>query len=370
MKRRTLDFICAALIGAGALVLSPVHRALVGANDFAHLYAGGRLSGTPDLYSRQANEAVERPLIGGGLEGSRFMRPPFVCLFLKPLSLLPYRAAYWLFQAGNLAALLLFLFLVRGRWPEAGTMLVMSAPVLGAFINGQELPMLIACAMGSLWLARRGHDFAGGVLLALCASKPHLFLLVPLVLLLYRRWRFAAGAAVSFLLLNAAATLIAGPDVIGAFLRMLREPGGSPWPGIMPSVRAIAGTNGTLFAALAGIVFVLTVAAIVRTGSFEAAFAFALIGSLLMSPHAYMQDAITVLPAAAILLPALTAGAMRTFLRLALLPFPYYILFLGPPGSFLVPVLLGGVVVAGSLTRGAARKESAVPMAEVIQESA
>ena len=370
MTRRTLDFTCAALIGIGALALSPVHRALIGANDFAHLYAGGRLFGTPELYSRQANEAVEKPLIGGVLEGSRFMRPPFVCLFLRPLSLLPYRVAYWLFQLCNMAAFALFLMLVRQRWRDVGTMAVMSAPVLGAFVNGQELPMLIACAAGSLWLARRGYDFAAGLLLALCASKPHLFVLVPLVLLLYRRWRYAGGAALSFLLSNAAAALFAGPEVIAAFLKMLREPGGSPWPGIMPSVRAIAGTNETLFAALAGAVFVLTVAAIVRVRNFEAAFAFALIGGLLMSPHAYMQDAITVLPAAAILLPGLGPGALRTFLRLALLPFPYYVLFLGPPGSFLVPVLLGGVVAAGAFTRWAASREGPISLAAVIQESA
>jgi len=370
MTRRTLDFTCAALIGMGALMLSPVHRALVGANDFAHLYAGGRLFGTPDLYSRQANEAVEKPLIGGVLEGSRFMRPPFACLFLKPLSLLPYRIAYWLFQLCNMAALALFLLLVRHRWRDVGTMAVMSAPVLGAFVNGQELPMLIACAAVSLWLARRKHDFAAGFVLALCASKPQLFVLVPVVLLMYRRWRYAAGATLSFLLLNAIAALVAGPEVIVAFLRMLREPGGSPWPGIMPSVRAIAGTNETLFATLAGAVFVLALVAIVRVRSFEAAFAFALIGSLLMSPHAYMQDAITLLPAAAILLPGLTSGPLRTLLRLALLPFPYYILFLGPPWSLLVPVLLGGVVLTGAFARWAASGESPVSLAAVIQESA
>jgi len=370
MKRRTLDFVCAALIGIGALALSPVHRALVGANDFAHLYAGGKLFGTPGVYSRAANESVEKPLIGGVLEGSRFMRPPFACLFLRPLSMLPYRAAYWVFQTINMAAFVLFLLLVRRQWPDVWIMAVMSAPVLGAFVNGQELPMLIACATGSLWLARRGYDFSAGVLLALCASKPHLFLLVPLVLILHRRWRYVAGAALSFLVLNLAAAVIAGPEVIFAFLRMLREPGGSPWPGIMPSVRAMAGMNETLYLVLAAIVLAVTGAAILRARSFEPAFGIALIGSLLMSPHAYMQDAITVLPAAAVLLPTLSAGALRTLLRLALLPFPYYLLFLGAPWSFVVPMLLGAALICAAMTRWTVPCKSPASLGVIATESA
>jgi hypothetical protein len=69
-----------------------------------------------------------------------------------------------------------------------------------------------------------------------------------------------------------------------------------------------------------------------------------------MSPHAYMQDAITFLPAAAILLPDLTAGTLRTLLRLALLPFPYYLLLLGAPWSFMVPGMLFAVLIAGAFT--------------------
>ena len=372
MNRRKIDLVCAALFAAGALSLSPIHRTLVGANDFAHLYAGGKLFGTPGVYSLEANHDVERPLIGGDLEGSRFMRPPFVCLFLKPISLLPYRVAYWIFQIANIAALALFLLLVKGRWRDAGIACLISAPVLGAFVNGQELPMLIAIATLSLWLARRGHDFSAGVLLALCASKPHLFVLVPIVLLVYRRWRYVAGAALSFVLLNAVAAVVAGPDVILAFLKMLREPGASPWPRIMPSVRAIAGSNDVLYAALAGAVLLLTLILIVRVRSFEPALAFALIGSLLMSPHAYMQDAITFLPAAAILLPDLTSGLLRALLRLALLPFPYYLLLLGAPWSFMVPGMLFAVLIAGALTnwhRAAEAVSSLRPLSPATQSA-
>jgi hypothetical protein len=119
----------------------------------------------------------------------------------------------------------------------------------------------------------------------------------------------------------------------------------------MPSVRAIAGSNDVLYGALASAALLFTLVVIVRVRSFEPAFAFALIGSLLMSPHAYMQDAIAFLPAAAILLPDLASGTLRVLLRLALLPFPYYLLLLGAPWSFAVPGMLLAVLIAGAFTK-------------------
>lgn len=346
MNRRSLDLVGAATLGLCVLLLSPLHRAVTGANDFAHLYAGGRLFGTAELYSARANEAIERPLIGGVLKGSRFMRPPFECLFLKPLSLLPYRTAYAIFQAANVAALGLFLILMRSRWPDVGVACAMSAPVVAAFVNGQELPVLLMLAAVSLWLARGGRDFTAGVVLALCASKPQLFLLVPLAMAIHRRWRYIAGATASFLVLNAAAVAATGPGVVVDFLRMLGAPGASPWPEMMPSMRAIAGTNDPAFVILCALAAATCVAAMARVGSFEAAFAIALIGSLLISPHAYMQDGITVLLSAAILLPKLPAGALRTLLWIALIPVPYLLLLLGGQWSWIVPGLLTTILIA------------------------
>src|SRR6476646_4473917 len=97
--RPTLIHYAGALtLGISLLLLMPVHRMLIGQNDFAHFYIGGTLFGTPGLHSPEANFALQKELVGGVLEHSYFLRPTFYGAFYKPLAALPYRAAYLIFQ--------------------------------------------------------------------------------------------------------------------------------------------------------------------------------------------------------------------------------------------------------------------------------
>ena len=48
----------------------------------------------------------------------------------------------------------------------------------------------------SLAAAARGKGFLAGLLLIPCLIKPHLFLLVPVAMLMYRRWGYFAGGVV------------------------------------------------------------------------------------------------------------------------------------------------------------------------------
>src|SRR5713101_3469514 len=79
-----------------------------GENDFAQLYTGARLVGTPDLYSRTANLATIQTTLGFTMESVVYTRPPFYAALLKPLALLPYRAAYAVFSLATLASVLWF----------------------------------------------------------------------------------------------------------------------------------------------------------------------------------------------------------------------------------------------------------------------
>ena len=56
-----------------------------------------------------------------------------------------------------------------------------------------------------LWMTR-GRDFAAGLLLALCSIKFHMFLLLPLVLLIHRRWAVLRGGLVGGAILLAIAS--------------------------------------------------------------------------------------------------------------------------------------------------------------------
>ena len=93
-------------------------RFLAGQNDFVQLYAGSELSGTPRLFEPEASKEVHKRVLGVWLESVYYSRPPFYALFLRPLGMLPYKAAYWTFQSLNILAFLAFLKIWAPRCRE------------------------------------------------------------------------------------------------------------------------------------------------------------------------------------------------------------------------------------------------------------
>src|SRR5690349_1547649 len=85
-------------------------RMLKGQNDFVAFYAGAKLVGTPDLYSRAANLATIQETLGFSMVGTTYLRPPFYAVILKPLAALPYRTAYAIFLGSLLVSVLWFVF--------------------------------------------------------------------------------------------------------------------------------------------------------------------------------------------------------------------------------------------------------------------
>jgi hypothetical protein len=108
--KRTLDWLPVALGIAllSTLVGLPWDRTIRGQNDFVALYVGAKLVGSPELYSRPANEAMIKFILGATMQSVTYTRPPFYAALLKPLSFLPYHAAYAIFCAVCLASILWF----------------------------------------------------------------------------------------------------------------------------------------------------------------------------------------------------------------------------------------------------------------------
>ena len=352
--RKKLDLAAVVLIAGVFLLLMPWSRMLEAKNDFVHFYIGGLLYGHPGLFSPEANFAKQRELIGATLDNSFFGRPAFYGLMLKPLTLLPYKTAYWIFQLGSLASLCVFFKLNWARFPQLPILCAMSVPLFSNFVNGQDvLYLLLFCSL-SLYFAERGWDFAAGLILALCAIKAHLFILVPLAVIFKMKWRILAGGALGTAIL-AVAGLAGGWAVQLELLKQLRNPQHSPYPDIMPNLRSLTGDHHSIYLVAAIAVYLTVAFLIYRSRSYPAAFGWALVGGVLGSFHAYIQDCLLLLLAFA-LLHAELGKVPKALFYVVSLPFIYIALLAGHPYSGIFPavLLVSLTLEAGSRFRTAA----------------
>lgn len=339
MLAKRLDLLSAVLIGALFLSLMPWSRMTSARNDFVHFYIGGLFYGHPEIFSPEANYAKQRELIGGTLNHSFFGRPAFYGFFLKPLTLLKYKQAYWVFQLGSLVAFAIFLKLNAHRMGNLILLSAMSPALFANFINGQDVVYLLLFCSISLACVERGWDVTAGLVLALCAIKPHLFLLTPLAAIFFQRYRILLGGVMG----GAALALISlGSGGIKQQIELLRQLGNpehSPYPDLMPSIRSLTGDHNAVFLALALSVLICTAFLMWRSASYQAAFGWALIGGLLAAYHAYVQDCLLLLLALALLHQEM--GKLAKYaLQFAVLPFVYIALIAGYPYSGVFPALL------------------------------
>ena len=216
-----------------------------GGNDFLDLYAGGKLAADPGLYDPARVAQVQWAAAGISGPAFLFSRPPAFAALLAPLALLPYRSAYFLFQALSLLALVLAVFL----WPAGGHRAAVafaccwSVPLSAAFANGQDVPFLLLWLSIVARLMDRRPGLAGMVA-ALCMAKLHLFLLVPLWIVSQKRWRLGAGLAGGLLACAAASFALQGPDWIQRYVHLVRNPIQNTDEAAMPNLHGLCSSFG------------------------------------------------------------------------------------------------------------------------------
>jgi hypothetical protein len=333
-------------------------RALSGQNDFSQLYAAARLAGSDFLYDRAANLEVIRGIHGFTMDTVVYTRPPFYAALLAPLGRLPYRVAYAIFSLTSLVAFLWLVMRFSRETPALAFFAAFSIPLISALCGGQDTALLAAVVGVAILLLRSGRDFAGGAVLALCTIKFHLFLLVPLALLLARRWHVLAGGLAGTAALTILGTAVNGPDSLLAYVQVLRDPWIHPDPALMPNLHGMVATLGGPAALEYALVAVLGGALvwIARRGeSFEFLLAMALVASLLASFHSGIMDDLLLFPAASLFLRATADKLLRSVMGLSLTPVPYLLLMTqAKPYSVLLAVMLFGLVmVAAWRSRGA-----------------
>jgi hypothetical protein len=321
-------------------------------NDFVCTYAGAELAGSNGLYRVGATTQTERPL-GDSPQFMMYQRLPYYAALVSPLRFLSYRQAYWVWQGVSLAATLVFLLFWPGqrRWITA-LACCWSMPLLNCFIMGQDVTVPLAALSLSMALFFRGRHFAAGCLIALCSIKFHLFPTLPLLLLTRRLWRFGAGAVAGGAVLLAASFAVQGWSWPRDYILMLGLPTSTPSYSLMPNLNGLlAGQpHGLLAAAVASSLVVAAAGLVMWRGRITDAIAAMLVSGLLLSYHAFIADAVLLIPAGLLLLRDRTSLAHRAVGLVVLSP----LAFLGfrlenppfPPAAVVLLPLLAMVAVA------------------------
>lgn len=334
--RRFAFLVCLGGMALWAAAL-PWQRIWAGHNDFMQLYAGGRLAETPRLYSSQANREIGERL-GFWMPAVQFVRPPYYAALLQPLAKLPYHAAYLAFQGVCLAAALWFLFASRRRSRAVPWFLLISIPVLTSFANGQDVMIVLALSAAAVYLDEADRPGLAGLCLALCTVKFHLFVFTPIALLMHRKWRFAASAALGVAIEIAVSFAVAGWRWPMQYAEFLRNPALHPAPYVLPNLSGLAGNLVPLEIALTLAVGALTVFVCRRARNFPAAFTLCIFAGVLAARHSYIQDCALLLLIPLFIEPE--SSLVRQMSIILLTPFPYFLLMAEGPLGLVTPLLL------------------------------
>jgi hypothetical protein len=183
----------------------------------------------------------------------------------------------------------------------------------------------------------------------LCAIKFHLFWLLPLGLLMHRRWKTLAGGAAGGAVLVGASYAVAGTSWPGEFLALITSPRVHPNLGAMGSLRGMLWAFGVESGWWVWLACLLTAALSVyllwRAREPQTVLAYALVAGLLTGGHAYIHDFALLVAAYAILAAGLPKPARIAF-QFVLLPFLYCGLIAGAPYNALVPAALLGLMTS------------------------
>lgn len=354
-KSWALGLVCLTGLAANAVLIGPGawRSGLAGQNDFRLFYIGSRLAFVPGLYDRVQVSAAQQQLFAEIKATLMPVRLPFYYAFLSPLGDLPYPAAHVCWTALLLFAAIGFVWLAP---PDSRGLLAIaccwSLPLVFSLAIGQDIAILLLLFAASGWALRRGSEVPAGLVLSLCLIKFHLFVLVPLVLVIKRKWNMLAGMGAGAALLLGISFFTAGAHWPGAWLAIVLRPEVSPGLYTMPNLQNLV--SGVPAPALAEAVLAAAIVwAVVATKwqSFESAVAAALLGGLLLSPHTYISDCALLIPG--IILWAPVGGFARALWITLLSIVPYGCILLGR-GS-ITALWLAAVLMWAAVSRGGPR---------------
>jgi hypothetical protein len=336
---------------------SDTPRIFAGINDFMGIYAASRLVGTPEEFDRVAYLREQlRATAWTAPSIAASSRLPAFAFVLRPLGKLKYLRAYTVWQGLSLASLVVFFVI----WPTPDRGLLLFAgcwsfPLFADLAGGQDVALLLLI-VAIAWCCSRASPFLAGAVLALATLKFHLFLLIPIFLIAQRRWRTLIGASLATGLILAGCFAAAGRNWVPRYVHVIMQGQTNPNVRAMPNLHGLLeGLPRNLAWEVVGAVLIATaVFWIARRAHYPVGFSVALVGSLLVSHHAYAADMLLLLPALLILSSEVPSASVRFLCLLLLSPLPFLITPVVPLAGPL-PLLLVALLIA--VTAHTARRQ-------------
>jgi alpha-1,2-mannosyltransferase len=380
MTSRRLDLAVAAIFASLAATFLYKDLAAVRSNvlpgevmlgrDFVNAWAGGWLTlqrRVGDIYSSHYMASLDQ-LTGHTLSVHAFSYPPSALLFLWPLGFLPYLAALILFLIATGTA---YLTAARPYLARAGLPLWAAALLPAAILNiwAGHYGFLFSALWLATFSAMDRRPLRAGGLIALLTFKPHMGVLIPLLLLLRQRWRVILAAAAGTLALAALSLLLFGGSAWIAYLTgtsklqmhlLVKEH--AFFFAMMPTAYSTVWTasSSLKLAILAQCITALAATVItVRAARSEIAWTelglMAATATFLVLPYAFNYDMEVIGLAAALLLfdPRRQLDLVGRVLALLALGAPVLVLVLSPHTAPLLPVALLGFLWVQARAYGA-----------------
>ncbi len=316
------------------VLLAFLPTALSGHADFRQLYTAGymvRTGHSSELYNYESQWHFQNAVVSVEQGALPFIRPAYQALLFVPLSLLNYRAAYLMFLGINFVVLGLTVHVLRSKLAEIARCwrwlpaLLFPAflPVCVALIQGQDSVILLALLASAFVYLDDGKDLPAGLLVGLGAFKPQIVGPIALLFLVWRRWRFLSGFAMSTGAALVVSLMVIGPAKAVIFARSLFSVGAGG--GFPLDVTLMANLRGLIFGlangrwpetwiqiaiATASMLTLMVVATrpALRKASSGTAFLVAITVSVTVSYYAFVHDVCYLVIPVAILLNRLIAG--------------------------------------------------------------
>jgi len=326
--------LCLIGLAVNCVIMGPgaFRSASEGRNDFRQFYIGGKLAGSGSSYDQSRIVEAQQKAFGHSNLHLTPVRLPFYYSLLSPLARLPYRLALLLWTASTILAAVFFVGLYPGvQRRQFAIACCWSLPLAFSIAIGQDVSFILLILAVTLRVLYAGNPWLAGLIFSLCAIKFNLFVLLPVLFLGKREWRLAAGFSLGTIGLLAVSFIAAGPGWVQSYIALILDPAVDPNSPLMPNLHSlVAHIPGRefveFFVSLAVIVLVWCIA---RRARFDVALAATLLGSILLTRHAYLQDCAILAGSLFTLFETFDSPPVRKCALVLLLPFAYLFILIG-----------------------------------------